>query len=64
MYFDEDGDLAHEFYEQRVIKKKKGRRRVVMCKCSDNLIPQVIFKIIRTSFFFAKPLSWEVTCKN
>ena len=46
MYFDEDGDLAHEFYEQRVVKRRRGRRRVVMCKCSDNLVPQVLFIIM------------------
>ena len=28
MYFDEDGDLAHEFYEEVLPKKKGGRRRM------------------------------------
>ena len=37
MYFDEDGDLAHEFYEEI---KKGGKRR--MKKIEKNLTPQVI----------------------
>ena len=28
MYFDEDGDLAHEFYEEVMPKRKGGRRRL------------------------------------
>lgn len=35
MYFDEDGDLAHEFYEEI---KKGGKRR--MKKIEKNLTPQ------------------------
>ena len=37
MYFDEDGDLAHEFYEEI---KKGGKRR--MKRIEKNLTPQVI----------------------
>ena len=36
MYFDEDGDLAHEFYKQVV----RGNR-LTMERCVDNLRPQV-----------------------
>ncbi|XP_041348066.1 tumor suppressor candidate 2-like [Gigantopelta aegis] len=35
MYFDDDGDLAHEFFEEVVVNK-----RSVMRKCHQNLIPQ------------------------
>lgn len=36
MYFDEDGDLAHEFY----VEVKEGRKRK-MKRVRDNLTPQV-----------------------
>lgn len=36
MYFDEDGDLAHEFYQQVV-----RNNCLIMERCLDNLIPQV-----------------------
>jgi len=38
MYFDEDGDLAHEFYEEVLPRKKGGKRR--MRKVEKNLRPQ------------------------
>ena len=41
MYFDEDGDLAHEFYEEI---KKGGKRK--MRRVEKNLTPQVCFKIL------------------
>lgn len=41
MYFDEDGDLAHEFYEEIQPKRKGGRRK--MRKVDRNLKPQVAF---------------------
>ena len=37
MYFDEDGDLAHEFYEEVTTKRGGGRR---MRKVQKNLVPQ------------------------
>jgi len=37
-YFDEDGDLAHEFYEEVAPKRKGGKRK--MRKVMRNLIPQ------------------------
>ena len=39
MYFDEDGDLAHEFYEE-VFLDRQGKKRV-MRKQERNLIAQV-----------------------
>merc|ERR1711894_544446 len=38
MYFDEDGDLAHEFYEEVLPKRKGGKRK--MKKIVKNLKPQ------------------------
>ncbi|KAK3779678.1 hypothetical protein RRG08_013634 [Elysia crispata] len=37
MYFDEDGDLAHEFYCEVADRKTK---KVVMQRVSHNLVPQ------------------------
>ncbi|MCI4389930.1 hypothetical protein PGIGA_G00116710 [Pangasianodon gigas] len=39
MYFDEDGDLAHEFYEETVVMKN-GRKRAKLKRIQKNLIPQ------------------------
>lgn len=39
MYFDEDGDLAHEFYEE-IFLDRQGKKRV-MRKQERNLIAQV-----------------------
>jgi hypothetical protein len=41
MYFDEDGDLAHEFYKQ----VKRGNK-VTMERYVDNLEPQVCTLIV------------------
>ena len=38
MYFDEDGDLAHEFYEEIQPKRKGGKRK--MRRVDKNLRPQ------------------------
>eukprot|EP00090_Calanus_glacialis_P004225 TRINITY_DN13126_c0_g1_i1.p1 TRINITY_DN13126_c0_g1~~TRINITY_DN13126_c0_g1_i1.p1 ORF type:complete len:110 (-),score=40.21 TRINITY_DN13126_c0_g1_i1:175-504(-) len=38
MYFDEDGDLAHEFYEEVEPRKKGGKRK--MRRVEKNLRPQ------------------------
>uniref|UniRef100_A0A4W5KKL4 Tumor suppressor 2, mitochondrial calcium regulator b n=1 Tax=Hucho hucho TaxID=62062 RepID=A0A4W5KKL4_9TELE len=43
LYFDEDGDLAHEFYEETVVMKN-GRRRAKLKKIQKNLIPQGTIK--------------------
>ena len=40
LYFDEDGDLAHEFYEETVVTKN-GRRKSKLKRIQKNLIPQV-----------------------
>jgi hypothetical protein len=39
MYFDEDGDLAHEFYEEVLPKKRGGVRRMRKVS-SKQLMPQ------------------------
>jgi len=39
MYFDEDGDLAHEFYEE-VLPKKRGGASKMRRVSSKHLIPQ------------------------
>ena len=41
MYFDEDGDLAHEFYEE-VFTGRAGRRAAMKKRRKDYLKPQVI----------------------
>ena len=38
MFFDEDGDLAHEFYEEIQPKRKGGKRK--MRRVDKNLRPQ------------------------
>lgn len=38
MYFDEDGDLAHEFYEEVPARRKGGKKK--MKKVVGNLRPQ------------------------
>lgn len=40
LYYDEDGDLAHEFYEETVVTKN-GRKRSKLKRIQKNLIPQV-----------------------
>ncbi|XP_046881238.1 tumor suppressor 2, mitochondrial calcium regulator a [Hypomesus transpacificus] len=44
LYFDEDGDLAHEFYEETVVTKN-GRKRSKLKRIQKNLIPQGIVKL-------------------
>ncbi|XP_070559561.1 tumor suppressor candidate 2-like [Ptychodera flava] len=41
MYFDEDGDLAHEFYEETA---GKSRRRTHMKRIYRNLTPQGVIE--------------------
>ena len=54
MYFDEDGELAHEFYEE-VLPKKKGGKRKMRRVDSKSLTPQVNFIILplNQGFFYA-----------
>ncbi|XP_059572149.1 tumor suppressor candidate 2 isoform X2 [Alligator mississippiensis] len=40
MYYDEDGDLAHEFYEETIVTKN-GRKRAKLKRIHKNLIPQI-----------------------
>ncbi|KAK9967331.1 hypothetical protein ABG768_001734 [Culter alburnus] len=44
LYFDEDGDLAHEFYEETVVTKN-GRKKAKLKRIHKNLIPQGIIKL-------------------
>ncbi|XP_076858623.1 tumor suppressor 2, mitochondrial calcium regulator b [Brachyhypopomus gauderio] len=44
MFFDEDGDLAHEFYEETVVTKN-GRKKTKLKRIHKNLIPQGIIKL-------------------
>ncbi|KAM9326353.1 tumor suppressor candidate 2 [Gastrophryne carolinensis] len=44
MYFDEDGDLAHEFYEETIVTKN-GRKRVKLKRIHKNLRPQGTIKL-------------------
>ncbi|XP_030061354.1 tumor suppressor candidate 2 [Microcaecilia unicolor] len=44
MYYDEDGDLAHEFYEETIITRN-GRKRAKLKRIYRNLIPQGIVKL-------------------
>ena len=41
MYFDEDGDLAHEFYQEERVTGPSGGVRWRMKQIFDKLIPQV-----------------------
>ncbi|KAE8611876.1 hypothetical protein XENTR_v10012629 [Xenopus tropicalis] len=44
MYFDEDGDLAHEFYEETIVMKN-GRKRAKLKRIQKNLRPQGIIRL-------------------
>ncbi|AWP02643.1 putative tumor suppressor candidate 2 isoform 6 [Scophthalmus maximus] len=44
LYYDEDGDLAHEFYEEAVVTKN-GRKKSKLKRIQKNLIPQGIIKL-------------------
>lgn len=44
MFFDEDGDLAHEFYEETIVTKN-GRKRAKLKRIQKNLRPQGTIKL-------------------
>ncbi|TSM36122.1 Tumor suppressor candidate 2 [Bagarius yarrelli] len=44
LFYDEDGDLAHEFYEETVVTKN-GRKKAKLKRIHRNLIPQGIVKL-------------------
>lgn len=44
MFFDEDGDLAHEFYEETIVTKN-GRKKAKLKRIHKNLTPQGIIKL-------------------
>lgn len=45
MFFDEDGDLAHEFYEETIVTKN-GKKKAKLRKIQKNLTPQVSFYLL------------------
>ncbi|CAM4658313.1 unnamed protein product [Leuciscus chuanchicus] len=45
LYYDEDGDLAHEFYEEMVVTKN-GRKKAKLKRIHKNLIPQIPSSLI------------------
>lgn len=44
MFFDEDGDLAHEFYEETIVTKN-GRKKAKLKRIQKNLTAQGIIKL-------------------
>ena len=50
MYFDEDGDLAHEFYQEEKVTGPSGGVRWRMKQIFDRLIPQVDLRGKDSSF--------------
>ncbi|KAI4555536.1 hypothetical protein MJG53_019226 [Ovis ammon polii x Ovis aries] len=44
MFCDEDGDLAHEFYEETIVTKN-GQKRAKLRRVHKNLIPQGTVKL-------------------
>ncbi|KAG5274266.1 hypothetical protein AALO_G00134190 [Alosa alosa] len=44
LYYDEDGDLAHEFYEEMVVTKN-GRKKAKLKRIQKNLIPQGMVRL-------------------
>lgn len=44
MFYDEDGDLAHEFYEETIVTKN-GQKRAKLRRVHKNLIPQGMVKL-------------------
>lgn len=64
MYFDEDGDLAHEFYEETIVTKN-GRKKAKLKKIQKNLTPQVgnancTFTLKRSVFIACCPINFNV----
>lgn len=55
LYYDEDGDLAHEFYEETVVTKN-GRKKAKLKRIQKNLIPQGIVKLDHPSIHVDFPV--------
>ncbi|XP_028855138.1 tumor suppressor 2, mitochondrial calcium regulator a [Denticeps clupeoides] len=55
LYYDEDGDLAHEFYEETVVTKN-GRKRAKLKRIQKNLIPQGIVRLDHPRLHFDLPV--------
>ena len=54
LYLDEDGDLAHEFYEETIVTKN-GRKRAKLKRIQKNLIPQVCSQGEKKLLFLTGP---------
>ena len=50
MFFDEDGDLAHEFYEETIVTKN-GRKKAKLKRIQKNLTPQVFIHFNKNCIF-------------
>lgn len=66
MFFDEDGDLAHEFYEETIVTKN-GRKKAKLKRIQKNLTPQVGKPVLKrnSSLQFASFISqihWSLLC--
>ena len=56
MYFDEDGDLAHEFYEETIVTKN-GRKKAKLKRIQKNLTPQVRIRLLYQDFAYQHQFS-------
>uniref|UniRef100_A0A8C4N804 Tumor suppressor 2, mitochondrial calcium regulator n=1 Tax=Eptatretus burgeri TaxID=7764 RepID=A0A8C4N804_EPTBU len=61
MYFDDDGDLAHEFYEEG-IEFINGTRRATLKRIQFNLIPQGIVHLEHPRLHVDLPVVLCETC--
>ncbi|XP_071611773.1 tumor suppressor candidate 2 isoform X2 [Heliangelus exortis] len=59
MYYDEDGDLAHEFYEETIVTKN-GRKRAKLKRIHKNLIPQPLADILMGNWNCRQAALWEL----
>lgn len=60
MFYDEDGDLAHEFYEETIVTKN-GQKRAKLRRVHKNLIPQVRgWAVVVTYFGMSTEIQMEL----
>ncbi|XP_020609809.1 tumor suppressor candidate 2-like [Orbicella faveolata] len=60
MYFDEDGDLAHEFYEE--VKPSKKGKKFFMKKVTRRLLPQGLVDLPHPRLHVDFPVVMCETC--
>uniref|UniRef100_A0A3P9LQT0 Tumor suppressor 2, mitochondrial calcium regulator b n=1 Tax=Oryzias latipes TaxID=8090 RepID=A0A3P9LQT0_ORYLA len=58
MFFDEDGDLAHEFYEETIVTKN-GRKKAKLKRIQKNLTPQGIIKLDHPCIHMQAPTTFK-----